>query len=782
MNRMFSKPALDFAQNRRAIGLGIVYAVVIGVSFYLAYEIRFDFLVDTPFEASRLQMLPAVIGIKLVALIAARQFGTMMTYFSIPDLLRLLWAMVVASAILLLVRLVAGTDYSAPRGVLLVDFMLCTGTLCAGRLGLRLLRERLAGGRRDGRIVQAQRIAIIGAGDAGAALARDLINSPLRGFRPVMFFDDDREKHGKLVHGVPVIGRPEAIADVRDIEGLSRAIIAMPSAPAKRIREVVAAFTAQGIKIETVPSLAELASGRVKATRIRPVEVADLLGRQQVELDSEGIRNSLQGRVVLVTGAGGSIGSELCRQIAACAPKQLLMVEQCEGALFVIEQELNELGLGSLAVPLVGDILDEERMRYIFSHYGAEVVFHAAAHKHVFMMERQPAEAIRNNVLGTRLLAEIAADCGVEKFVLISTDKAINPTSVMGATKRLAELQLQAIAATDGVTEGRKAGITEGQKVGIPEGQLAGERAEFQKDGISEGLLNAQGPAEKVITEGGNGDAGNAAKGLVKILARHGAAPAQVRAPIQNSGSTEGQKDGGTEFRKAGRTEFRKHGSPEFQKDGISEAGKLTAEIEGQPEVRKDGGSEFPKAGRTEFRKDGGVRRRTKFVAVRFGNVLGSSGSVIPIFKRQIANGGPVTVTHPEVTRYFMTIPEAVGLVLQTSILGQGGEIFVLDMGRPVKIVDLARQMIELSGFKVDDDIEIKFTGLKPGEKLYEELQHKTEQYTETSHPRIMRFTTNAMFSESGVQELRQRLYDMDSNQLKNMLKRLVPEYTPFLD
>jgi FlaA1/EpsC-like NDP-sugar epimerase len=480
-------------------------------------------------------------------------------------------------------------------------------------------------------------------------LAKDFINSPSRGFHPVMFFDDDVTKHGRLVHGVPVVGRPEAIANARDVASLSKAVIAMPSASAKRIREVVLLCTEHGLKVETLPSLEELASGRVRASRIRPVEVQDLLGRDAVNLDSAGIRQSIENRTVLVTGAGGSIGSELCRQIAVLNPQRLLLVEQAEGALFLIEQELNELGFRGVIVPLVGDILDGERMEFIFSRYEPEIVFHAAAHKHVYLMERQPAEAIRNNVLGTRQLAKIAASHGVDAFILISTDKAINPTSVMGATKRLAEIQLMAMGAANDAHDG---------------------------DGES---------------------------------------------TLQRTQSSRARRR------------------------------------------RKNGGS-------------------TKFMAVRFGNVLGSSGSVIPIFKRQIANGGPVTVTHPDVTRYFMTIPEAVGLVLQSFVLGKGGEIFVLDMGQPVKIVDLARQMIELSGFRPGEDIEITFTGLKPGEKLFEELQHHTEAYAATEHPRIMRFTSGAMFSESGVRELQQRLYEMDSNELKAILKRLVPEYMPFLD
>ena len=665
---------------RRAVVLAGLYAAAVGVSFYLAYEVRFDFIVPTEHQQVRLRMLPFVVGLKLVALVLWRQLGTLMTYFSTPDLLRLFWSMGAASLLLLAIRM-SGGDFAVPRGVLLIDFMVCFGGLCMGRLTTRLFRERVTMGRGAPTVPQ-QRIIIVGAGDAGASLAKEFINSPSRGFKPIMFFDDDAAKHGKLVHGVPVIGAPETIAAVKEIGDIAKAVIAMPMASAKRIREVVLLMSQHGLKVETLPSIEELTSGRVRASRIRPVEVQDLLGRDAVNLDSVGIRKLVEGRVILVTGAGGSIGGELCRQIAALNPSRLLMVEQAEGSLFIIEQELNEMGLGAIAVPLIGDVLDRERMEFIFTRYQPQVVFHAAAHKHVYLMERQPAEAIRNNVLGTRLLARLAAAKGVEAFVFISTDKAINPTSVMGATKRLAEIQLMAIAA---------------------------------------------GQAERRTEDGG-------------------------RMAESESRRTE---DGGRRADTGGR------------------------KSEGGP--RRADGSRSPLTAISSQSTSSAVTR-TKFMAVRFGNVLGSSGSVIPIFKRQIANGGPVTVTHPDVTRYFMTIPEAVGLVLQSSVLGKGGEIFVLDMAQPVKIVDLARQMIELSGFKVGEDIEIKFTGLKPGEKLFEELQHHSEEHAPTDHPRIMRFTTAAQWSELGVQDLEQQLYRLETNELKQLLHKLVPEYTPFLD
>ena len=653
----------DGVQLRRTLALAGVYAGIIGASFYAAYEVRFEFLVPPEYQVERVRLLPWVIALKLGTLVLFRQFGTLMTYFSLPDLNRLVGAMALASGVLLLPRALGWSEFGAPRGVLLVDFMLAFGVLCGGRLAARLYRERLSGaGRTTGRALQ--RIAIIGAGDVGARLANEFLSHPVRGFQPVMFLDDDETKHGKHVHGVAVAGRPELLAEQRVAEGLDKAVIAMPSAPARRIREVLAAAATHGLKVEIVPSLEDLAAGRVKTSRVRPVEVQDLLGRSAVEIDAAGIRRALAGKVVLVTGAGGSIGSELCRQIAALNPERLLLVEQSEAALFLIEQELNEQGFGGAITPLVADVLDRPRMEAIFRRYGPQVVFHAAAHKHVFLMERQPAEAIRNNAFGSRQLAEIAAVHGVEAFTLISTDKAINPTNVMGATKRLAELLVMDVAKEGGGEESR------------------GE--------MGEGLR-------------GKGD--------------------------------EPKSEGGIAL-------------------GASSAGTSATSHRSAP----------------------------RFSAVRFGNVLGSSGSVIPIFKRQIEQGGPVTVTHPEVTRYFMTIPEAVGLVLQSFVLGQGGEIFVLDMGQPVKIVDLARQMIELSGYRVGEDIEIVFSGLKPGEKLFEELQHHTEEYAPTAHPRIMRFKAKAALDVSGLLALESQLHAMEPNQLKSALKQLVPEYSPHLD
>jgi FlaA1/EpsC-like NDP-sugar epimerase len=407
---------------------------------------------------------------------------------------------------------------------------------------------------------------------------------------------------------------------------LEEVIIAMPSAPVKRIGEVVKILQHARLKFGTVPSVDQLATGQVKVTQVRSVDIQDLLGRDPVKLDASNIRSLLLEKVVMVTGAGGSIGSELCRQIASYNPRRLLLLDQSEVQLFLIEQEMIELGYGGIILPLVADVLDLPRMQFVFESFHPQVVFHAAAHKHVPMMESQPSEAIKNNSFGTAQVARLAVQYKSERFVLISTDKAINPTNVMGATKRLAETYIQALQASNG---------------------------------------------------------GN-----------------------------------------------------------------------------------------------------TKLMAVRFGNVLGSSGSVIPTFHKQIAAGGPVKVTHPDVTRYFMTIPEAVGLVLQSGTQGTGGEIFVLDMGQPVRIIDLARQLIELSGFRPDEDIAIEFVGLRPGEKLFEEISHKGENIAPTIHPKIMRFVcepTKLDLVQKQFDELAANLSALENNQLKLLLQKCVPEYQPFL-
>lgn len=665
-------------QGPRAFALLGLYALILTACRYLSYEVRFDFDVPRDFRNERLYSLAVNVPIKLGFLLLFRQFGSLLTYFSVPDLIRIAAAMASANLLTYLLRYGFNPGVLSPRGVVLIDFVLAVGALSLMRLCFRIYRERYATPvREEGRGIR--RVAVLGAGDAGAAFVGEVQAKPGLGLRPVFFVDDDWRKHGRDLHGIPVLGTPEEIPKLRAEYPIDSCVIAMPSVAAKRLQEIYKLLSSEGLKVEIVPSLSELATGRVQVTKIRPVQVDDLLGRATVDLRSEEVAQFVADKVVMVTGAGGSIGGELCRQLARYNPSRLLLVEQAEGSLFYIESELSSGGYQHLATPLVADILDEPRMRGIFERYRPEIIFHAAAHKHVYMMERQPGEAVKNNTTGTRKLAELAAEYGIEAFVFISTDKAINPTSAMGASKRLAEIQLQAL-------------------------QERLRREEAAR--LSDGGTPMPGMGEMGIEAGGPQPAGQADR------------PTNNPERLTNS---------------------------------------LTA-----------------------------PRTVPRYIAVRFGNVLGSSGSVIPIFKKQIEAGGPVTVTHPEVTRYFMTIPEAVGLVLQTSVLGKGGEIFVLDMGKPVKIVDLAKQLIELSGLRPGIDIDIEFVGLRPGEKLYEELQHHSENLAATSHPRIMLFTAktgnNGAWCEECRRAVEDRVGELEPNQLKLAIKKLVPEYVPHLD
>ncbi len=429
----------------RALSLLTLYVIVLSACRYFAYEVRFDFLVPEQFQEERLVSLALSLPVKLLFLLVFRQFGSLLTYFSVPDLFRIGAAMACANLATYLLRWGISPEILSPRGVILIDFVFSAGALASLRLGFRIYRERYAQ-KPPATGQTARRIAVLGAGDAGAQFVREAQAKPTLGLRPVFFLDDDRRKHGHDIHGVPVLGAPEEIGWLRKETPVDACVLAMPSAPGKRLQEIYKVLSAEGLRVEIIPSLAELATGHVQVTKIRPVQVDDLLGRAAVDLRSDEVAALVRDKVVMVTGAGGSIGSELGRQIAAHYPQRLLLVEQAEGSLFAIESELSGLGHHNAIVPLVADITDLPRMRVILRRYAPQVVFHAAAHKHVFMMERQPGEAVKNNTTGTRRLAELALEAGsVETFVLISTDKAINPTSAMGASKRLAEMHLQAL-------------------------------------------------------------------------------------------------------------------------------------------------------------------------------------------------------------------------------------------------------------------------------------------------------------------------------------------------
>jgi len=606
----------------RLVTLGTLYAGGSMVGLWLAYELRFDFDVPETLGASLGAVLLWVTALKLAVLYAFGQFEDSLSYFSTPDLKRILGVCVASACFVAFGYEYVAMPWAPPRSVVLIDALLGGLILCSGRLGIRFFRERFLTPQTRG-MKRPRRVGVIGAGDTGTALARDLLAKGWLGLRPVAFFDDHR-RPGSRVHGIAVWGPPEWLAEKGLGARLDEVVIAMPSVRPARLREIVEVVQKSGVRFRTIPSMGQLATGRVSVSSLRAVQIEDLLGRDVVEIGSENVRSLLVGRVVMVTGAGGSIGSELCRQIAAMEPARLLLVERSEAALFPIEQELLEMGQGGRVEAVVADVTDAVRMGAVFGTHKPAVVFHAAAHKHVPMMEGQPAEALRNNVLGTAQVAELAWRHGTGLFLLVSTDKAINPTNVMGATKRLAEKVVQGLQ----------------------------------------------------------------------------------------------QREGGC----------------------------------------------------------------TRFVAVRFGNVLGSSGSVVPIFTRQIAAGGPVKVTHPEVTRYFMTIPEAVSLVLQSAAQAEGGEIFVLDMGEPVKIADLARQMIELSGLRPGEDIEVVFTGLRPGEKLFEELSHRSENVLATEHPKILRLRGEpARYGamKAILESLATVLPVASCDELKVLLKRVVPEYQP---
>lgn len=605
----------------RAATLTLVYAAAVALCFWVAYQVRFDFHVPPNFGATLLVIIVVAISAKLGALFTFHQFDRGLTFFGKPDLKHLVIACAVGSVPLAVASIIRSAP---PRGVVPIDLVLSIGALSVVRLGFwhartfALLRCQTPAN-------AARRVGIVGAGDAGALLARHLMDEPSLGLEPIAFFDDNCEHRSRL-HGIPVVGTPAQIAQFKAELKIEEIIIAMPSATAKRIREVVDIVHGAELECKTVPSLGQLATGR-SITTLRPVKIEDLLGRRQVGRKTEAVSSILTGRTVLVTGAGGSIGSELCRQILAFNPSRLLLIERSEPHLFAIEQELLASARDTLIVPLVEDVTCATRMRAVFNTFQPEVIYHAAAHKHVPMLESQPAEAIRNNVLGTALVANMAVEHGVGRFVLISTDKAVHPTSAMGATKRCAEIYIQSLA---------------------------------------------------------------------------------TRSPI------------------------------------------------------------------------------TKFSAVRFGNVLGSSGSVALTFAKQIAAGGPVTVTDPLVSRFFMTIPEAVTLVLEASALGEGGDIFMLDMGQPIKILDLAKRMIVLSGFRPYEDIDIVFTGLRPGEKLEELLSYNRERVTQTEHPQIARLIST-MQNHDDLRALIHRLaaavedLNLSADQLKKQLAKIVPEYTPFL-
>ncbi len=604
----------------------------LALAFLVAWLVRFDWDLPKPIIGRVFLVTPYVVVLQYATLVAFGVHRRSWRYVGLNDAARIVIASTSSSLFLLAARFGFGAlqgDYPylrhgvVPIGVIVAGYVL----EILGLVGVRGLR-RLMGERADSArgAATAPRdpvaVMLVGAGEAGVLVARELERRPELGLEAVGFLDDDRQKLGTIVHGVPVLGTTDELPIQCAKHGARRVIITMASAPGAVVRRIRALAEKAGIQAKIIPGVYELVGGNLSLSRIRDVAIEDLLRREPVILDEDAIARVVRGKVLMVTGAGGSIGSELCRQACRFGPRHLVLVERTENNLFEIHRELVATFPEIHVEPVVADAGDRTRMERIFARTRPAAVLHAAAHKHVPMMEWNPGEAVKNNVGGTCVVADLAHAQGAETFVMISTDKAVNPTSVMGATKRAAEVYVQSLA----------------------------------------------------------------------------------------------------------------------------------------------------------------ERSSTRFVTVRFGNVLGSTGSVVPIFKAQIAAGGPVTVTHPEMQRYFMTIPEACQLVLQAGSMGKGGEIFVLDMGEPIRIVDLARDLIALSGLREGEDIEIRFSGVRPGEKLFEELASQTENADKTTHPKIFVGRTPPLDPPAvrvAIEALLLRAPDASRAELIEALRELVPEYTP---
>jgi len=607
-----------FVLDHRSFIVACIQLGLIAAANVTAFALRFEGDIPPDYGRLLLRGFPIVLAIHGVGLVAFGIQRGLWRYVGLHDLGRILWASVISTAVFYGVvhGLLGWVGY--PRSVIILTGVLSALFLAGIRLVVRWFREWL-----HVASPTARRVLVVGAGNAGELLIRDMLSSAGSNYRPVGLVDDDPIKRKKKIHGVPVVGTIAEITGLAQGLDAHEIIVAIPSASTSLKQRILAASEGCKVPINILPSVKQLLANPEALRQVRPMSLEDLLQREPIQMDRQELYPLLEGKRVLVTGAGGSIGSELCRQIARYHPATLILFERYENGLFALDLELRAQHPKITIITAIGDVTVHERVAEVLQQTDPELVFHAAAHKHVPLMELNPKEAVRNNVLGTKTMAEASLASAVDRFVLISTDKAVNPTSVMGATKRVAE-------------------------------------------------------------------------DLMQSLSHKG---------------------------------------------------------------------------------------RTKFTVVRFGNVLGSTGSVVPFFADQIRKGGPVTVTHPEIKRFFMTIPEAVQLVLQASLLGQGGEVFVLDMGEQVKVVDLARNMIVLSGLVPDQDIQIVYSGLRPGEKLYEELFEATEQVEPTPHPKIRRaISASAIQSDRLVQaiaDLEAAVSHGDDDELIRRLNEAVPTYTP---
>lgn len=589
--------------------------VAAAVAWPLAFFLRFNFDIPTTYQLVIWKTLLWVVPLQTVIFLGFQIYRGIWRYASLPDVKRIVASVVSAACVVATVMFLARTQ-DVPRSVLILDPLLLVLIMCGSRVAYRSLKEYRLSVLKGTRL---NPVLVLGAGDAAMTLLRELTYS--NDWKVVGLLDDNRAKHRRQVHGVSVLGGLDELGRWAQEKRATHAIIALPSASHKERRRAVELCDRARIKVMTVPSFHDLMSGKVTVSQLREVELEDLLGRDPVVLDLPGLEGWLSDQVVLVSGAGGSIGSEICRQVATFEPRKLILFDHSEFALYQIEQEFRGRIPQLEIVCAVGDVKSRARVRQLLREHRPSVIFHAAAYKHVPLMEEHNVwEAIRNNVLGTYVMADIAIETGVQKMVLVSTDKAVNPTSVMGATKRLAELVCQCL-----------------------------------------------------------------------------------------------------------------------QQRGV-----------------------------------------TRFVSVRFGNVLGSTGSVVPKFRVQIARGGPVTVTHPDVRRFFMSIPEATQLVLQAGLMGRGGEVYVLDMGELIKISDLARDLIRLSGFS-EEEIRIEYTGLRPGEKLYEELLATGENSVLTTHPklRMVKVRTETRDWLTGLIDWISRELPLDDYTARRDLGGWIPEFAP---
>jgi FlaA1/EpsC-like NDP-sugar epimerase len=606
--------------NRERSVLMLFDFLIVNMTLWLSFMARFEGNIPLSYQDKWLYSAVLVTLMRMVCFSLFGLYNSLWGYSSLPEMIQIIKAVATSSLLILLVdRVIVTVPPLIPLSVHFISFILTILLIGGSRFAIRLRHEILT--TLDNRKQQKRRVLIIGAGQAGALIIREMQQQSTP-YHPVAVLDDNYNKLQHLLHGVPVVGNIEQLPQTVKEYDIDEILVAIPSASKERVREIVGITKETGLPVRILPGLLALDSEKVMLDQIREVRIEDLLGRDPVKLQLGEIAGYLKGERVLITGAGGSIGSELCRQVARFEPEVLLLLGRGENSIYEINQELAERFPSLPKNPIIADVRDRAALELVFREYSPTVVFHAAAHKHVPLMESAPDEAVKNNVFGTKNVAELADKYQAKRFVLISTDKAVNPTSVMGATKRIAEMIIQQMA----------------------------------------------------------------------------------------------------------------------------------------------------------------KKSKTKFCAVRFGNVLGSRGSVIPLFQHQIALGGPVTVTHPDMIRFFMTIPEAVSLVIQAGAMGEWGEIFILDMGEPVKIVDLARDLIRLSGLEPGKDIQIEFNGIRPGEKLYEEILTAEEGTNTTQHERIYVGKPNDFNQDQFWEDLvtlAKRVSVADRVKVVEKLYQIIPRYTP---